>query len=615
MSEEQAWALCFQSANTAISKREASFENLKRGRHIDIRLSTTEVRKDGTVEFVKITECSSPQKESDLLHSLGRLIYECLDFGVEVFMERELDPTLENLILDMACEQLGDEGISVLTSDYGEEPLSPRTRNFNKKDQKVSSNEGGIDMTLEEVTKRCLEHLPSDTSDPDGHYRAVCRALVSESLELSAFLQQLYNGHALSCHTRGQCFGSTNWAYLQSLRAAEWAQLWLQVMTQLRQGVTLRHVVYAKLPPSSYELTPYEMLMDDIRYKRYNLRNRVGLNSAEIHEKKADAHDMILEFIRSRPPLSKSSLRKTKPRQVSTPSPHDRLLIDIRSKPKLRSCPMPNVKSARELFLEEMIGSSSNGFSETRAKRKCLKPANKLAELISHWDSPVPTDQSMDELEISPFASRSSTPRPKQSGPSDRNHDEMLADEVQKWNLSDLSLSSLELEDGDSCIKNSYFTSTSRCEADARPIFPPSLRAMESMDITSKIYMTLDEVKHMRSTLAKLDLESLDPEERTYKELANGKLCFCCRKRKFSLLGNWSRICEICECRVCYYCIHKVDSSSSYLFQEDADYNQRDSGIGDMWSFTSYLSLSVSNIESKTLKICVACRRFINMHC
>jgi len=50
---------------------------------------------------------------------------------------------------------------------------------------------------------------------------------------------------------------------------------------------------------SDYKLTPYEILMDDIRERRYHLRKTPPTPLRK------DAHAIILEFIRSRPPLKK----------------------------------------------------------------------------------------------------------------------------------------------------------------------------------------------------------------------------------------------------------------------------------------------------------------------
>lgn len=52
------------------------------------------------------------------------------------------------------------------------------------------------------------------------------------------------------------------------------ARFWVQVMRDLRNGVKLKKVQERQYNPLpiEYQLTPYEMLMDDIRSKRYTLR-------------------------------------------------------------------------------------------------------------------------------------------------------------------------------------------------------------------------------------------------------------------------------------------------------------------------------------------------------
>lgn len=52
------------------------------------------------------------------------------------------------------------------------------------------------------------------------------------------------------------------------------ARFWVQVMRDLRNGVKLKKVQERQYNPLpiEYQLTPYEMLMDDIRSKRYKLR-------------------------------------------------------------------------------------------------------------------------------------------------------------------------------------------------------------------------------------------------------------------------------------------------------------------------------------------------------
>lgn len=91
------------------------------------------------------------------------------------------------------------------------------------------------------------------------------------------------------------------------------ARFWVQVIGELRRGVKLKKVEanlgsrassreHGRSP--DYKLTPYEILMDDIRERRYHLRKTPPTSSRK------DAHAIILEFIRSRPPLKKVRFRR-----------------------------------------------------------------------------------------------------------------------------------------------------------------------------------------------------------------------------------------------------------------------------------------------------------------
>ncbi len=85
------------------------------------------------------------------------------------------------------------------------------------------------------------------------------------------------------------------------------ARLWVQVIRELRNGVKLKKVdssYHGRDPPIEYELTPYEILMDDIRSRRYKL-NKVMVDGTLPPRVKKDAHAVILDFIRSRPPLKR----------------------------------------------------------------------------------------------------------------------------------------------------------------------------------------------------------------------------------------------------------------------------------------------------------------------
>jgi len=111
---------------------------------------------------------------------------------------------------------------------------------------------------------------------------------------------------------------------LRELEQQDWSNMWTFVMHQLRTGLRLKKVDYSRTP-IEFELTPYEMLMDDIRGKKFQL------NQVEIPAKtRSDARDLILDFIRSRPPLRPVSQRQLKAlRKESTPG--ELLMQDIRS--------------------------------------------------------------------------------------------------------------------------------------------------------------------------------------------------------------------------------------------------------------------------------------------
>lgn len=129
----------------------------------------------------------------------------------------------------------------------------------------------------------------------------------------------------------------------------------MQVIHELRHGVKLRKVSTQSDPsdtvsftrPNSmlpscgvrrnieYELTPFEILLDQIRARRYQLKKvSRGANDALGAAIKKDARDIILDFIRSRPPLKKSSQRKQNPLVVSKSQPvnlHEQLMNSIRN--------------------------------------------------------------------------------------------------------------------------------------------------------------------------------------------------------------------------------------------------------------------------------------------
>ena len=80
-------------------------------------------------------------------------------------------------------------------------------------------------------------------------------------------------------------------------------------------------------------------------------------------EQKKDARDIILEFIRSRPPLKKSTQRKLKPRNIKL-NLHDQLMISIRT----FSIPLKKVPEKETQSLNDDGSESAEKITKKRLK-------------------------------------------------------------------------------------------------------------------------------------------------------------------------------------------------------------------------------------------------------
>lgn len=202
------------------------------------------------------------------------------------------------------------------------------------------------------MKQTCVNHVATQT-DADVHYRAVTRAQVVEAEELLAFLTQIKRGakqlqsKSWSSDNKSTSIESSPRADLSVLESGDWCQLWMQVIRQLRSGVQLKKVewdLYHRR--AEYALTPYEMLMNDIKSKYKNLRHVDQENVALLRRVKKDAHELILEFIRSRPPLVPLSKRRIPPTPPKHQSLHDKLMQSLRQKHQLKPTPLTRESTA-----------------------------------------------------------------------------------------------------------------------------------------------------------------------------------------------------------------------------------------------------------------------------
>uniref|UniRef100_A0A8C7GNJ0 Spire type actin nucleation factor 1 n=1 Tax=Oncorhynchus kisutch TaxID=8019 RepID=A0A8C7GNJ0_ONCKI len=543
INEEQAWAVCYQCCRTLARKHRRRNSQTSGSSVGDLTRriegpGDVRILRDGTVQ---LHHQDSAGKQHNVIESLGIMIYKALDYSLKESEERELSPPLEQLI-DMMTNMAEKERDSDPCPDEGYEATEEEE---DEEDPNTVCNVKGF----RDIIMLCTSHLPSP-SDAPNHYQAVCRALYAETRELRSFLEKIRsakeNLRRMEGDTREEPVRDLN-----ELQNADWAKFWMQVMGDLRNGVKLKKVQerqYSPLPVE-FQLTPYEMLMDDIRFKRYKLRN-VMLNGDIPPRLKKSAHEVILDFIRSRPPLNPVAARKLKPHPARPRSLHERLLEGIKQERKLRPV-SPDMTRRNHLdlstpdVLRKHASSTlalscppAHGVGGALGQRKRLLKAPTLAELYSsESDVNVKKIKTACSLHPSSLSSLSPpapprllpitmTPQPDSRPSPQRRH-------------------SIEKEPPTS----------------VRPFTAPTRQSSKSLEDfcypVECLALTVEEVMHIRQVLVKAELEKFQQYKDVYNELRKGKLCFSCQTKRFSFF-TWSYTCQVCKRPVCSQCCKKM---------------------------------------------------------
>uniref|UniRef100_A0A8C5D7V7 KIND domain-containing protein n=1 Tax=Gouania willdenowi TaxID=441366 RepID=A0A8C5D7V7_GOUWI len=593
INEEQAWAVCYQCCRTLVKKRRGrsgsdagSGASSSAALHRIAGPGDVRIQRDGSV---RVDSSDNNSKHTPfVIESLGIMIYKALDYGLKENEERELSPPLEQLI-DLMTNM--GEAEKDACPDEGYEATEEEDEAEDDPDN-ISGGHG-----YSGIFRLCTSHLPC-VSDAPSHYQAVCRALFTETRELRTFLEKIKS--AKENLRKMEASSEEAGRDLDELQNADWARFWVQVMRDLRDGVKLKKVQERQYNPLpiEFQLTPYEMLMDDIRSKRYKLR-KVMVNGDIPPRLKKSAHEVILEFIRSRPPLNPVSARKLKPQAQAPPTLHERILEEIKAERKLRPVSPDVVRRGRlgfgktrsmpqDLFrtgLDEFSpymgrrtsstlsltnGSASLGGSRAEPTgsqsvppRKRLLKAPSLTELDSSdsddeffghkspssssvatslMDDTSPESTLGKKTPPTMFLPISSTPQPERRQTPQRRH-------------------SIEKEK----------------PTNVRQFQPPSKKSSKSlvsqMSLNPEEFsfpveclsLTVEEVMHIRQVLVKAELEKFQHNKDVYNAMKKGKLCFCCRTKRFSLF-TWSYICQFCKKPVCSQCCKKVQlAHSAYL--------------------------------------------------
>ncbi|XP_075350447.1 protein spire homolog 1 [Mycteria americana] len=561
INEEQAWAVCYQCCGSLRARA-------RRGETPAARLGAAahlRVWRDGAVTLEQGEPHRPPPPAADksgrlhctemeVIESLGIIIYKALDYGLKDNEERELSPPLEQLI-DHMTNTTETDG----SRDEGYDALDEGVEDDNDDDKE----EVEAIHSYKDVMKLCAAHLPTRSEAPN-HYQAVCRALFAETMELYTFLAKIKSAkeNLKKIQEMDKEASDESSTDLDDLKNADWARFWVQVMRDLRNGVKLKKVQERQYNPLpiEYQLTPYEMLMDDIRSKRYTLR-KVMVNGDIPPRLKKSAHEIILDFIRSRPPLNPASARKLKPTPPRPRSLHERILEEIKAERKLRPVSPDEIRrsrldvstpeAGRKLVDASVVNGGlapqgkQNGATQVTVQRKRLLKAPTLAELDSSDSEEESVHKSASSSSISPsqvedpsqegtssrkmppkFLPISSTPQPERRQPPQRRH-------------------SIEKE----------------TPTNVRQFLPPSKQSSRSLEEfcypVECLALTVEEVMHIRQVLVKAELEKYQQYKDVYTALKKGKLCFCCRTRRFSFF-TWSYTCQFCKRPVCSQCCKKM---------------------------------------------------------
>ncbi|XP_029087426.1 protein spire homolog 1 isoform X3 [Monodon monoceros] len=546
-----------------------------------------------------------------VIESLGIIIYKALDYGLKENEERELSPPLEQLIDRMAntveADGSNDEGYEAADEGLEEEEDEKR---------KTSAI-----RSYRDVMKLCAAHLPTASEAPN-HYQAVCRALFAETMELYTFLTKIKSAKENLKKIQEMEKSNESNTDLEELKNADWARFWVQVMRDLRNGVKLKKVQERQYNPLpiEYQLTPYEMLMDDIRSKRYTLR-KVMVNGDIPPRLKKSAHEIILDFIRSRPPLNPASARKLKPTPPRPRSLHERILEEIKAERKLRPVSPEETRrgrlevatpeSPKNVLESSMVNggltsqSKENGagaVQQVPVQRKKLLKAPTLAELDSSDSEEETLPRSASSSAPSSFLEApfleavstrknppkflpiSSTPQPERRQPPQRRHSiekETPTNVRQFLPASRQSSRSLvpritrvwpttPFRPLFSTLQTASLLGSHPLEAAllgvAGAMYYLCERAFTSRWKSAKeefcypvecLALTVEEVMHIRQVLVKAELEKYQQYKDVYTALKKGKLCFCCRTRRFSFF-TWSYTCQFCKRPVCSQCCKKM---------------------------------------------------------
>ncbi|XP_022438548.1 protein spire homolog 2 isoform X3 [Delphinapterus leucas] len=566
INEEQAWAVCFQCCR--------GLRGAPGGRRRIRDTADILLRRDGSVSAqrepgaAESTAMVSPaSSEAQVVQSLGFAIYRALDWGLAEHVERELSPQLERLIDLMANSDCDDDGGGGAADEgYG----AP------EEEEEAEGSPRAV-RTFTQAMRLCAARL----TEPRGaqtHYQAVCRALFVETLELRAFLARVREAKEMLQKLReDEPQSEKPLMELDSLGRTDWARLWVQLMRELRHGVKLKKVQEQEFNslPTEFQLTPFEMLMQDIRARNYKLR-KVMVNGDIPPRVKKDAHELILDFIRSRPPLKQVSERRLRPLPQKQRTLHEKILEEIKQERRLRPVEdrhwdergfgsLPCILNACSGDVKSTscinLSITDAGSTAQRPRPRVLLKAPTLAEMeemniSEEEESPcgevtLRRDRSFSEHDLAQLRSEVTSGLQPPGG---LERAWPRADSVQSWTPS-------AQEPGSVSIQSRHDPSSPpRSDLGSVEDRPGASEWLEFSHPVESLALTVEEVMDVRRVLVKAEMEKFLQNKELFSSLKKGKICCCCRT-KFPLF-SWPSTCLFCKRAVCSSCSIKVKMPS-----------------------------------------------------
>ncbi|EGI70428.1 Protein spire-like protein 1 [Acromyrmex echinatior] len=273
LSQERAWALCYQIANGLLRLTENKFYEIS-------ELSQIILHKDGDIWLENLAGSKPPLvSEEKVIFSLGMAIFKALDFGSNAGEEIALLPDLEALITSMTncnrvyegdveerLQETDDEGIERDSGDTDAEDYMPKPTEYTDSPT----------CTLKTILQICARHAQSLHENADNYYRNIIQAFVEEALNLSQFLERVVvNKQSQDLFDPNNDRTSTSLQNINTVDFNDWTdiRIWRAIQVRLR------------LRPLQKESTLRELLMESIKKPPKPLRSSGSRQNASKIEK------------------------------------------------------------------------------------------------------------------------------------------------------------------------------------------------------------------------------------------------------------------------------------------------------------------------------------------